>query len=60
MLLALTDDFRSESGLSTLSKEFVIVFGNINFFLNGFKFLDCDIASLIETVSNLKWMETFI
>ncbi len=60
MLLALTDDFRSESGLSTLSKEFVIVFANVNFFLNRLKFLDSDIASFIETVSNLKWMKTFI
>ena len=60
MLLALANNFGSESSLGTLSKEFMIVFGDINFLLNGIKFLNSNSTCGIKTVSNLEWMNTFI
>ena len=58
--LALRYDLGSESGHGALSKVLVVVLGDVNFLLDLSKFLDSDVTSLFETISNLKWVNTFI
>jgi len=38
----------------------MVVLCNINLFLNGIELLNGDLASSVETISNLKWMDTLI
>jgi hypothetical protein len=58
--LTFADDLRAESSDSTLSEELIVMLLNIDFFLNVFDSLDCDVASLLESVSNLKGVDAFI
>jgi hypothetical protein len=38
----------------------VVVLLDVDFFLNVFDSLNCDIASLLESISNLEWMNALI
>jgi hypothetical protein len=60
MSLALTDDLGSESSHCTLSKVFMVILGNVKRFLDLIELSDSNITSSFETISNLKWMKTFI
>jgi hypothetical protein len=60
MSLALTDNLGSKSSHGTFSKVLVIIFGNVKWLLDLIELGNSDITSLFETISNLKWMDTFI
>jgi hypothetical protein len=60
MSLALTDNLGSKGGHSTFSKVLVIIFGNVKWLLNLIELGNGDIASFFKSISDLKWMNTFI
>ena len=60
LLLTLGDNLGSESGHGTLSKIFVVVLGDVNLFLDLLKLLDSNFASIVETISNFKWVDTLV
>jgi hypothetical protein len=59
-VLALAHDLGAEGGLGALSEEFVIVFLDVDFLLDFLHFLDSDVTSFLETISNLEWMDSFV
>ena len=60
MLLALRHNLRSESGHGALSEVLVIILEDVKRLLNLIELLDGDVTSCFETISDLKWMDTFI
>ena len=59
-VLALADHLGTESGDGAFLQEFVVMFTDVNLFLNLLDSLDCDIASLLEAVCDLQGMDTFV
>jgi hypothetical protein len=60
VVLALTDNFRSESGCGALTQELVVVFGNVKSFLDLANLLYGNLASLLETIGDLEWVNAFV
>ena len=60
VLLALADDFWTKCGSGTLSEVFVIIFWDINLFLNVIDFLHSDITSALKSISNFERMDAFV
>ena len=60
VLLALADNFWTKCGSSTLSEVFVIIFWDINLFLNVIDFLHSDITSALKSISNFERMDAFV
>jgi len=58
--LALRNDLGSKSGHGALSKVLVVIFGDVNLLLDLSEFLNSDVTSFFETISNLKWVNSFI
>jgi len=60
MSLASGNNLGSESSHCALSKILVIVLGNVNLFLNSIELLNSDLTCIVETIGDLKWMDTLI
>ena len=60
VLLALADNFWTKCGSGTLSEVFVIIFWDINLFLNVIDFLHSDITSALKSISNFERMDAFV
>jgi hypothetical protein len=60
MILALRDNLRSEGGSGASSKFGEIVFLNVEILLDFTDSLDSDVTSLVETISNLEGVNTFL
>ena len=60
VLLAFADNFWTKCGSSTLSEIFVIIFWDINLFLNVIDFLHSDITSALKSISNFECVDTLI
>ena len=60
MLLAFANNFWAKCGSGTFSEVFVIIFWDINLFLNVIDFLHSDITSALKSISNFKRMDAFV
>ena len=60
MLLALADDLGSQGSDGALFQEGVVVLLDIKFLLDLIDSLDSNIACSLESVGNLKWVNTFV
>ena len=60
MLLALRYNLRSESGHGALPEVLVIILEDVKRLLNLIELFDGDITSCFKTISDLKWVKTFI
>lgn len=60
MILTAAYNLRSKRGLRTLTKFFVVVFGDVDVLSKIFKFLYCDVTSAIESVRNFQRVDAFI
>lgn len=58
--MALADDLGAESSDSTLAEELVVILLDVDFFLDLANTLDSNIASLLEAISNLEWVDTLV
>ena len=58
--LALRYDLGSKSSHGALSEVLVIILADVDLLLDLVKLFNSDITSLLETISNLKWVNTFI
>lgn len=60
VVLALANNLRAESSCRALAEEFVIIFGDIEFFLYLTDFIYCNFTGLFETICNLQWVNTLV